>query len=209
MTSDPHDSLSEEQWHDEWDEECEEYTVWAGPDLKYWSNRPTWTIAQAVALSCRFHPGWAQSTQGRPMCMLDPSFANRLESARRSVRTGELTDPVDPMEFIKWAEGERFSFPHRLKGMVKRATHRSAQEHLLGKTEQQSIAMLIVGMASAKWNYKPDAARNEATRTIAKALDDLGMSMNEDTVRKWLRWADQVLEGSSKRADGSADESLD
>lgn len=41
-------------------------------------------------------------------------------------------------------------------------------------------------MAMRKYGYNPRAARNEAVGQIAGDVQLLGLSLDEDTVRKWL-----------------------
>ena len=51
-------------------------------------------------------------------------------------------------------------------------------------------------MAIGGYGYSPDAAKSSAPAEIKADLDTQGLSLDDDTVRKWLRVAaTTVLEG--------------
>ena len=57
----------------------------------------------------------------------------------------------------------------------------------VGGKERESVLKLILGMAMGGYAYDPKAQRNTATRDITDDLDRLGLSLDPDTVRKWLK----------------------
>ncbi len=57
----------------------------------------------------------------------------------------------------------------------------------LGGKERESALKLIIGMAVAGYSYNPRAKRNDATADIVDDLDRLGIHLDSDTVRKWLK----------------------
>ncbi len=64
----------------------------------------------------------------------------------------------------------------------------------LSTRERETLLKLVIGMAIAGYKYKPDATRNVATKDISGDLGGLGIGMDDDTVRKWLKIAaDEVL----------------
>lgn len=66
------------------------------------------------------------------------------------------------------------------------------QEHI-GAKERESMLKLIIGMAVIGYTYKPNAARNDSTKEIAGDLLKLGIPLNEDTIRKYLNEAKELL----------------
>lgn len=61
-------------------------------------------------------------------------------------------------------------------------------------TKERATALkLIIGMATCGYKYNSQATRNGATAEIAKDLDSLQLSLDEDTVRKWLKDAAEYL----------------
>jgi len=59
--------------------------------------------------------------------------------------------------------------------------------------ERESVLKLIIGMAIKGYNYNPNAARNEATKEIADDLAKLGIALDTDTVRKWVKEGVDIL----------------
>ena len=59
--------------------------------------------------------------------------------------------------------------------------------------ERESLYKLIIGMAVAGYKYDPTAARNDAVGDIYNDLEELGVAVDQDTIRKWLREAAQQL----------------
>jgi hypothetical protein len=61
--------------------------------------------------------------------------------------------------------------------------------------ERESLLKLIIGMAIAGYKYDPKISRNMATAEIASDLENLGIGLDVDTVRKWLKEATEMLTG--------------
>lgn len=59
--------------------------------------------------------------------------------------------------------------------------------------ERESLYKMIIGMAVAGYRYDSKAARNDAIGDIYKDLEELGVNVDKDTIRKWLREAAQLL----------------
>ena len=55
--------------------------------------------------------------------------------------------------------------------------------------EKQSRLRLIIGLVIASYNHDPRASRTTTASAIRRDLETLGMSMDEDTIRKILREA--------------------
>jgi hypothetical protein len=63
---------------------------------------------------------------------------------------------------------------------------------VLGK-ERESLLKLIIGMAVKGYRYDPTSARSNAVPEIASDLAQLGLPLSDDTVRKWLKEAADLL----------------
>ncbi|MDD1622642.1 MAG: hypothetical protein LUQ11_14290, partial [Methylococcaceae bacterium] len=65
------------------------------------------------------------------------------------------------------------------------------------ETERQTLLKLVLGMAIDAYSYNPDANKNKATGenngSIKAALDRLGISVDADTIRKYLNEAKGLL----------------
>ena len=52
---------------------------------------------------------------------------------------------------------------------------------------------LVIGMAVKGYVYDPKAARSDSVAEIVKDLALVGVPLDDDTVRKWLREAAELL----------------
>ena len=63
---------------------------------------------------------------------------------------------------------------------------------LLGK-ERDFVLKLIIGMAVKGYAFDPAANRTKAISEITSDLEELGLALSDDTVRKWLKEAGELL----------------
>jgi hypothetical protein len=63
---------------------------------------------------------------------------------------------------------------------------------VLGK-ERESVLKLIIGMAIKGYRYDPTSSRSATVSEITSDLEQLGLSLSDDTVRKWLKEAAELL----------------
>jgi hypothetical protein len=68
----------------------------------------------------------------------------------------------------------------------------AAERGLLGK-ERESVLRLIIGMAVGGYRYDPNATRSKVVADITSDLTNAGVELTDDTVRKWLREAAELL----------------
>ena len=61
--------------------------------------------------------------------------------------------------------------------------------HELGTRERETLLKLVIGMAIEGYRHSPEAARSDAPAEIASDLAKHGISVTDDTVRKWLKEA--------------------
>ncbi|MFO1184769.1 MAG: hypothetical protein U1E56_08285 [Bauldia sp.] len=68
-----------------------------------------------------------------------------------------------------------------------------ASEKPLGARERESLLKLAIGMAVIGYSYDPHASRSNITSEIAGDLEQAGVPLDVDTVRKWLREGADLL----------------
>jgi hypothetical protein len=68
-----------------------------------------------------------------------------------------------------------------------------SSEKSLSVRERDSLLKLVIGMAVAGYSYDPNASRSKQTSEIAGDLERLGLSLDVDTVRRWLKEAAELL----------------
>ena len=59
--------------------------------------------------------------------------------------------------------------------------------------ERETLLKLIIGMATDGYGYDLNAARSPIPREIVEALTSKGISLDQDTVRGWLKKASELL----------------
>ena len=87
------------------------------------------------------------------------------------------------------ASNERDALKRELEEL--RSTQEKKQD--LSTRERSTVKRLIIGMAIRGYKYDPKADRNLATKEIADDLELLGISLDVDTVRKWLKESTEEL----------------
>ena len=70
---------------------------------------------------------------------------------------------------------------------------RKSMEKELGVRERDSLLRLVIGMAVKGYSYDPKLTRSDKILEIKKDLEDTGIGLDADTVRKWLRQAAELL----------------
>jgi hypothetical protein len=66
-------------------------------------------------------------------------------------------------------------------------------ERGLSGKERESVLKLVIGMAVKGYSFNPTVARSTAASEITSDLAELGLSISDDTVRKWLKEAAELL----------------
>jgi hypothetical protein len=72
-------------------------------------------------------------------------------------------------------------------------TEPAKSEKSLGARERESLLKLTIGMAMRGYSYQPKSGRSPIAKEIAGDLALVGLSMDEDTVRKYLAEAKELL----------------
>ena len=146
-------------------------------------------------------------------------FERRREVVNRAILVGELTERVNPTDFLSWARRRRLPVPKDLEIALAPASDTALEssattvEHslreevasLTRKNEElqrtiephprrlRSINSVIAGMAiSSNYQFRPTSARNGATAKIKSDIERIGLSLSEDTILGILREATQL-----------------
>jgi hypothetical protein len=94
-------------------------------------------------------------------------------------------------EMIATLQAGRAALEERISALE--AARQESEPKELKTRERDSALKLIIGMAVEGYRYNPKANRNEATREIAEDLEKVGVPLDQDTVRKWLTEAKELL----------------
>lgn len=71
----------------------------------------------------------------------------------------------------------------------------------LGIRERDSLLKIVLGMAIKGYSYDPKASRNPTAKEVASDLSLIGLRLDEDTVRKYLAEATELLPGDETEQD--------
>lgn len=189
----------------------------AGARFDYWAKLPLWCLDEAVALTLERDPTVVTWPAVENFAGLS-SFARRFDNLRRLVvrakEAGQLSDPVGPDIYVAWASANGVAIPAKLKECVETCKDRptdwkalyeetrqqlaavmseleqlKAADQLLSTKERYTFLKMVLGMAIRGYGYDPRAARSPKPKEIAADLADLGISVDEDTVRPKLQEA--------------------
>lgn len=97
------------------------------------------------------------------------ALEQRLELEKH--RCGTLTESLD-----------------ELRGTAEAKPRKSAEAR-----ERATLLKMLIGMAIGGYGYDPTATRNNTLRDIAEDLEKAGVSVNDDTIRKYLNEAKEQL----------------
>ncbi len=94
---------------------------------------------------------------------------------------------VKPKDFMRWAQGLNIKFPNLIVPDEKQT------QTALHSKEKETLLKLLLGLALTNYEYNPLASRNSTAKEIAGDLGLQGLAIDEDTVRKWLNEAKELL----------------
>jgi len=81
----------------------------------------------------------------------------------------------------------------------KSAVEEPVTERPLGARERDSLLKLVIGMAIGGYGHDPKAGRSSTAKDIAGDLARVGLPLDEDTVRKYLFEARELLPGETEQ----------
>lgn len=194
----PHDAEIVKAWHTRW------------RLIDDWAKAPTWSMLEGVALSLDIPPVHAREALKRKHTDYGIKLNHRHDFAIRAYRMAQLASDSKPSEFIAWAKTVDFEFSPEWEISIPKEASADVQtpteelpfnkvdtEVKLSTLERTSLLKLIIGMAVEQYGYNPKVHRNSATANIKTDLESVGLSLDEDTIRKWLKEAADLLDGDA------------
>lgn len=196
---------------------------YADADFEYSSKLPVWTLNEAVALVFKKDPElvtWENMKNYKNMSPFADEYARVTKLAFRAKGQGQLTDPVEPPVFLAWAKKMGIEVPPELVEQVAKQAPKMAEwqdicrklkdqkepDSLL-ESERNSLLKLVLGMAISKYGYSLGSTRNTATgdnkQSISDDLLQLGLKLNSDTVRKYIKEAEEQFSDLITKSDDS------
>lgn len=168
-------------------------------NLKEWLKNDYWDPCEAI---CLFYHQLPKSG-----FMWDERYFKSIDLIMRSIKLGNLKVLrnegeiwLNPYDAIGWAIEKEHPLPKEyrkayeiFKEKASKKVSKKKEDDLLSSKEKDSLLKLVIGMAVVGYKYDPKEARNAAVKDIANDLVGLEIGLDEDTVRKWLKEASQLL----------------
>lgn len=190
-------------------------------NYRYWATCPTWYRHEAVSLALGLEPDTLspeaifnneQRVLAKPRSEMDArdllieaylAFDRHITRRFGLLGYKGLHLDVQPETFLKWMRQVDIPVPDGMAEAIEGASidddeepqdspMRSSDEGL-GSRERESLLKLVIGMAVKGYGYDPKASRSDKVSEIAGDLTKLGIPLTDDTVRKYLREARDLL----------------
>jgi hypothetical protein len=170
----------------------------AAPEFRFWTRTAVWSLEEAIALALGKRPsivGFEQMRAEDRQFAFVQKFAVLQELVRRAHQAGDLSDPVRPLEFVSWIERNEINcFPVELKNLLEKRAKRASQNtgRPISTRERETLLKLLGGLAITCYRHDFQSSR---TRTAAEVRDlaEVGVAVDPDTVRKYLKEAAELL----------------
>ena len=172
----------------------------AQADFEYWSKAEYWTSDEAVAISFGKNPK-VVTREALKNYLGKAQFADnyflRCDLLDRAIQSDRLPKEIPPADFLEWAHQRSIPIPRELTDYLSAIKDTSSQSSAkpLSDTGRDSLLKLVLGMSIDSYGYKVGETRNPATGenrgSIAAALERLDLKLTPDTIRKYLKEAEQ------------------
>ncbi|WGW03648.1 hypothetical protein [Tropicibacter oceani] len=177
-------------------------------DYDYWGKLSRYSVYEATMLSLGVEPSkfpehqaHSAASQEEPTKMNPQMFhlgrQMRLFQGHFPVGPGGYM-PVSPVWLKKLIDEIDLQVPEAFYSQLEKRTlairlpdDRPSQS--LSMQERQSLLRLIAAMACEQYQFDPKATRTTAISSICEDLDRVGLSMDNKTVRKWVREAAELV----------------
>lgn len=176
-------------------------------DYSYWAKHAYWHFDQAVALLLDKDPRKVSYETLKHLFEISP-FAKKYQEIFSLIQGyhlyGKLSEIIEPMDVLNWADDIDIDIPIKLKEAVnglksqKKNNLKKFDKECLQGAERKTMLKIILGMAIHQYGYNPLAgSKNKATGTkgksISAGLDTVGLKVNDDTIRKYLKEATETF----------------
>jgi hypothetical protein len=182
-----------------------------GLDYGFWGRMAGWTVSEAAALLLDINPDVRRTGNGKDVDAGTKEWEyHRLRRLlKRARKMEELSSPMSPREFIQWAVSNGLTPSEQLKASVKSGKPlrnwrtkyfdmkrqrdeltKKLEDSVLPK-ERQTLLKILLGMARAKFNHEEGS--HKTVSVIVAALNRVDLSVGDDSVRKYLREADELF----------------
>lgn len=185
--------------------------------FNYWASMPRLSLHEASLLSLGADPSCMKDDKfaelqktlerGKSLWAAHASFLEQREIFSRCFHftgfgyapegIGQIKHWIDDLDILvhpEFYEGLEARIAPKQAELVATDALTSAQPtSKLSDQETETLYKLIAGMAIKGYVFEPNSKRNQATADIQSDLDQLGISLDQKTILKWVRIACDVV----------------
>ena len=174
-----------------------------GGNTTNWWSYESLTIGEVAALHNGMHPKFAFSSRCGPLqrAVMAGSIQRLIGAVMTgSIRTIERYDSSNKTEITcdtAIITKDALIFLVRISGKQETGSQQTTSGKELSETERNTLLKLIIGMAIDAYGYNPESSRNSASgdnkNSISAKLALKGIAITDDTIRKYLNEAKNIL----------------
>lgn len=174
-------------------------------DFEYWGQMAEYKLDEALVLSVGVEPrhfgersleGMAKRVDQNRLYPALEYLAKRREQFRRKFPTGYSGWlPISPRDLKAWFDeislDVHVDFYAQLKQRlsIPKAKVTKEPEKNISLQERETLLKLIAAMSCEQYGFDPKKSKNLATSSIQHDIETVGLSMDSNTIRKWVREA--------------------
>lgn len=145
----------------------------------------SWLSERGINLSGDWYEEYAESES-----RLAESVMNFISVQRGKIKSGKRRWEMESDQDRIVSLERQIAF---LKGETGQESTQKRTVKPLHVKERETLQKMIIGMAIKGYSYDPKASKNTSIQEIADDLASLGISLDPDTVRKWVKEAAEIL----------------
>lgn len=170
-------------------------------DFVYWARQAFFSVDELTCLSIGFDPRQEIAKRIDAITAKDPHFQyqsvkfliERHQLLTRQFNPNGYEKRVRPADFLRWVDRMEFEVHPDFLALLRKyhgpEQQRSPSRPLpkQDRREIDTIAQLFTAMAIDQLGYNPRSARSSVPREIGELASEMGLSISDDTVRKFLK----------------------
>jgi hypothetical protein len=180
--------------------------------FEHWARMPRLSLHEVALLSLGADPSCMRDDKfadlkktrdsGKPLWAAHASFLEQREIFSRCYHFTGYGYVAEPIGSIKrWIDDLGIKVhPQFYEGLEARLLPKDVQTaepapltKSISSQERETLFKLIAAMAVKGYMFDPGASRNPATADIQSDLDQLGISLDQKTILKWVREACEII----------------
>lgn len=149
------------------------------------SHLLSWLLERGIDL----HGDWYEEYAEKESSLAE-SVVNFISVQRDKIKSGKKRREMETDQDRIVSLERQIAF---LKGETGQESTQKRTVKPLHVKERETLQKMIIGMAIKGYGHNPEASKNASIQEITDDLASLGISLDADTVRKWIKEAAEIL----------------